>query len=366
MLAGFFLLFWRNFAKVFYSTVSSFFWYGKMKTMKKFETCCFVGLLLLTGGLLSIPSVFSQTENIKIVSYSYYIDAIGVLDVVGEVQNVGSNTVDFVYLTGTAYSADGTDQGSSSCRVWVSYLTPQQRAPFYMEFYTPSSSSSDWASVGVSQVTLAVSQADATSSYQYQDLEITSSSATVSTDVDDLGTYWVSGTIQNTGSQTASQLTVVGVFYNSSGTAVGVGYTNYLTPTSLNPSETTSFKIGAFDLNQSIVPSSQKISSYYVLVQTQSPILEGEAPIASSSPSGSTSPTSTEQGDDTSGDSSNLNLIYAIVIAVVVVVIIGVLLALRKRKPPTIEVKAKREPSKSRKRRMVEFSPLPFYCNPKL
>ncbi len=56
---------------------------------------------------------FSQTQNIKIVSYTYYIDNLGYLDVVGEVQNVGSNTVTSVILTGTVYSSDGTDQADS-------------------------------------------------------------------------------------------------------------------------------------------------------------------------------------------------------------------------------------------------------------
>lgn len=311
--------------------------------MRKRAIYFFIALLLLPLGLTSIPNASSQTQNIKIVSYSYYIDSIGVLDVVGVVQNVGANTVSSVYLTGTAYSLDGTDQGDSNAKVWVSYLTPQQKAPFYMEFHKPSSSSSDWLSVGVSKVTLAVSEANATSLYQYPDLKITSSSAKVSSNTADLGTYWVSGSIQNTGSQTASKLTVVGIFYNSTGTAVAVGYTAFLTPTSLSPSATTSFQIGAFDLNQSVVSSNQKISSYSLLVQAQTPILNGTAPIATSTPSGQ---------DVTSNDSLNSTLGYVTVIAIVLAAIAGTVLALRKRKHPPVPVK---EAKKAPKKRMVEI-----------
>ncbi len=62
--------------------------------MRKSIIYFFVALTLVSLGLTLVPTVFSQTENIKIVSYSYYIDNLGYLDVVGEVQNVGPNTVD--------------------------------------------------------------------------------------------------------------------------------------------------------------------------------------------------------------------------------------------------------------------------------
>ncbi len=298
--------------------------------MKKTTTCFFITLLLLTVIFTSIPFAFGETQDIKILSYNYYVDSIGGL-VVGEIQNTGSDTIKYVYLTGTLTTADGTIVGSGNSRALVSYLTPQQKAPFYMEFNKPSIGG-DWYSVDVSKIILKVSQADAVESHQYPDLKIVSSEGKVSTNADDYGTYWVTGTIQNTGSQTAQKLTVVGTFYNSSGNAVAVSYTNYLTPTALNPSETMQFKIGAFDTNQSAASASQKITSYSLLVQAESPILTGGGPTATSQPSSSSSsssPAGTQDGALNNAFDSNLP--YVLIIAGVVIAVVAALLVSRRR-----------------------------------
>ena len=188
-----------------------------------------VALTLLSLGSTLFPLAFCQTENIKVLSYSFYVDNLGYLDVVGEVQNVGSNTVDPVALAGSIYSSNGADLSDSACKVWVSYLVPGQKAPFYMEFQPPSSSSI-WVPSDISKITFRVAMANATSGYQYPDLNITSSSWTIGSSGDYSGAYLVNGVIQNTGSQTATNITVVGTFYNATGSVVAAGYTNYLTP----------------------------------------------------------------------------------------------------------------------------------------
>ena len=319
--------------------------------MKNLKTCLLITVLLLTVTLTLIPFAQSKTQDIKVLSYSYYIDSLGYLDVVGEIQNTGSETIKYVYLSGIVTAADGTVVGSSATRVWVSYLTPQQKAPFYMSFYQTSTSDA-WATVSISNVTFEVSGADAVSSHQYPDLKIVSSEAKVSTSGDDRGTYWVTGTIQNTGSQTASKLTVVGTFYNSSGTIVAVGYTDYLTPTDLSASSTTQFKVGAFDTNQSTVSSSQKITSYSLLVQSESPILEGSGSAATAQPTdsnGSSSPTDTPQGDS-SNSSFDSNILYILIIAGVIIAVVAALLVSRRKKPLTEDYHKK----KAIKKRMLE------------
>lgn len=74
--------------------------------MRKKTVYFFVVLLLLSVGLISVPKTFSQTQNIKvkILSYSYYIDPEGILDVVGEIQNEGTSTLSQVSLSGSIYS----------------------------------------------------------------------------------------------------------------------------------------------------------------------------------------------------------------------------------------------------------------------
>jgi hypothetical protein len=317
-------------------------------------------------GLALVPQVSSQPENVKVVSYSWYVDSIGDFIVVGEVQNVGSNTIESVVLTGVVYTMDGEAQASSYTIVYVNYLIPQQKAPFYMDFSPQSSNTGDlsWISLGVKRVDFTVNRANITSSYQYPDLTLASSSG----GVDGEGVYWVSGTVKNSGTQTATNIRVVGTFYNSSGTVIAVGYTDLLTPASLTPSNTASFKVGAFDVNQTEASSIKKISSYQLLIQTEGPILSGTSPTPppyspspsasyspSSSPPSTTPPSGSSPSPTESSGSENPNVLppeatYAIVVVIVILALAGTLLMLRKRKPQAKSRMIKNRKSQTRKK----------------
>lgn len=182
-----------------------------------------------------VPKASSQTvstQNVEILNYSYYVDLEGLLDVIGQVQNVGNSTVSQVVLTGSVISG-GQDVSDSATQAFVTDLLPQQKAPFYMEFSTPSSSSEDWGSIieaGIS-FDLNVASANTTSSYEYQGLTVTSATASVGTTAsgDDgqlAGAYMVNGVVKNTGTQPAENVTIVGTFFNSSGTVIATGYTD--------------------------------------------------------------------------------------------------------------------------------------------
>lgn len=325
-----------------------------MKCMKSTKTALL--LLLLTTCITSIPLSICKTDDIQVVSYSYYIsniEGVEVLDIAGEIKNVGSSIINSVSLTASAYTADGTLQGEKSNTVLASNLLPQQSSPFYLEIPRPYTPSTTWSTLGISRVTITINEAKETGSYQYQGLEITSSSAQVSTATEDAGTYWVTGSIKNNGTQTSSRIWIVGTFYNSTGQVVAISYTNYLTPTSLAPTETTTFKIGAFDLNQSQVPSNQKITSYQLLIQMKEPILQGDPPTWKPS---TISPNSS---NPTENNPTDQNLIYAAVIAVVIVVIIGILIVTRKRKTPEssqVIKQNKKQVNKAGKRRIIEIT----------
>jgi hypothetical protein len=325
---------------------------------------------MMSVGLALVPQVSSQPENVKVVSYSWYVDSYGDFIAVGEVQNVGPNTIKSVVLTGVVYTMDGEAQASYYTIAFVNYLIPQQKAPFYIDFSPQSSNTGDlsWLSLGVKRVDFTVNLANTTSSYQYPDLALASSSG----GVDGEGVYWVSGTVKNSGTQTATNIRVVGTFYNSSGTVVAVGYTDLLTPASLTPSNAASFKVGAFDVNQTEAPSIKKISSYRLLIQTEGPILSGTSPTpppSSPSPSPSPSPSSTPSSSPPSttppsgsspsptesSGSENPNVLppeatYAIVVVVVILALAGTLLMLRKRKPQAKSQTIKNRKSQTRKK----------------
>lgn len=89
--------------------------------MRKRSVLLFVLLTFVSLGLTLVPQVSSQPENIKVVDYSWYIDSLGYLVVVGEVQNVGPNTIDSVVLGGVVYTLDGEAQASSYSGAYVQY-----------------------------------------------------------------------------------------------------------------------------------------------------------------------------------------------------------------------------------------------------
>jgi hypothetical protein len=326
-------------------------------------------LVLLTVCSLTLPLVpmaHSQTEptNVKVVSYSWYIDSLGLLVVVGEVQNVGSSTVSSVILTGTASSSDGA-QVTSNTQVYVTDLIPNQKAPFYWEFYDQSNQNSGgWTHPDVTGVDIHILKADTTASYEYSDLKVTNDHYSIgtnrgSTPTDpsaDYGVYWVTGQIQNTGSQTATNVRLIGTFYNSSGTVVAVGgYINEVVSASLAPSASSSFKFGAYDLNQTGIPSDKKIASYSLLVQVEGPILNGTAPTiaptvvptqgTSTAPSDSSSPGAISSGSNPSAPSST-NWIYGAVVVIAIAAVAAAILTLRNRSKTKTETQSKTKPKK--------------------
>ena len=138
--------------------------------------------------LTLVPIVHSQVnepQNIQVVNKSWYVDLYGNLVVVGQIKNVGQDVIDQVILTGTATTTDQLQQ-SSYTNVWVSDLTPQQKAPFYMEFPPPQDAygQSSWYGSSIADISINVALANATSGYQYPDLKITSSQGSVGTSGD--------------------------------------------------------------------------------------------------------------------------------------------------------------------------------------
>jgi hypothetical protein len=295
------------------------------KLMRKNTGCLLVLLTLLSLSLACVQQVYSQPENISVLSYSWYLDPNGLFDVVGEVQNVGSNTIESVVLGGIIYTVDGVEQGRSNPTfVYVNCLVPQQKASFLMTFPSQAMTTGDlsWLPIGIERVDFTVLSANVTSNYRYPYLMVTNSSGAADAE----GVYWVNGEVQNTGNDTATNIRVIGTFYNSTGTVVAVGYTDYLTPASLDASKKVAFKFGAFDQNQSIVAPRDKISSYSLLVQVEKPLLSGTPP--SMPPSNSTFTSS----DDAPSSPIAMETQIVAVTVIVILGVVGTILVLNKRK----------------------------------
>jgi hypothetical protein len=299
--------------------------------MKKSALFVLVTISTIALCLALIPNVSSQPENVSVLSYSYYVYPYdnNYLIVVGEAQNTGSNVIDYIRVTGILYADDGTAYMISYSNTLLTQILPQQKTPFYIRFSQQDVINGPWGSQGIKNFKITVTHASPTATQQYQDLTITTHSES-----SDSNSYYVTGTVKNTGSQPTNRTWVVATFYNSTGSVVAVGYSAYLDPDSIPAGGTASFTIYPVDYEA----VSASIASYSLAIQT-----ELTAPSATSTPTpsptssasatptpsqSSPSPTPTGSGNGTTIPDT---YIYAAVIAVAIVVIVAVALVLRKR-----------------------------------
>jgi hypothetical protein len=274
-----------------------------------------VMLIALMGlGLVLIPKAFSQVNpNVKVLSYSYYVNTKGDFIVVGEVQNDGNSILESVTVNATAYDSSGDGIAGSNAPAYVSDFLPQQKAPFYIDLGQSSVAGDDWGST-VTSVDFTVYNTISTKDVQYG-VAYNGNNETLIPTVNFNGTvdgpYDVIGFVSNIGNQTADAITVVGTYYNSAGTVVAVGYVP-LTG-SLPPYNATTFTLSEFDASASLVA---QIANYSLLVQTST--LQS---------SNSNLPTS---GSSNTLPSTDYYAIVALAVVAIILIVV-VLLVLRKR-----------------------------------
>ena len=77
-----------------------------------------------------VGSTPSPNGSLEILSHSSYIDSVGYLHVVGEVDNNSSKTAKFVEIIGTFYDGNGHVVGTQNAFTDPSDLAPGEKAPF--------------------------------------------------------------------------------------------------------------------------------------------------------------------------------------------------------------------------------------------
>ena len=301
--------------------------------MKKIIAVVLLAVLILAAfNILSAPRVKAQASQAKVLSYYWYeapVDTVlgdfGDLVAVGEVQNVGSNVIGYVVVEGTAYNSTGGFLNSYEVKASGFNLLPEQKAPFYIDFPSQDSvTGDDTYTSNVTTVFVNVYVSD-TNSTPYTSLTVPTSTVSAS---DATGTFTVSGTVQNTGSQTVGNVVVVTSFYNASGEIVSFNITSYLDSnsggTSFAPGDSSSFTATPTDNTPTL---SSEIANYSFLVQSTP--LTTTSP--TSTPSPTTTPISTSNSTKTTQSSSlNSAVLYGGATAVVIIVV-AALLFLRKR-----------------------------------
>jgi len=291
-----------------------------------------VSLILTIFSMLLSPSVKAAASGVKVLSYSWYVSPANSqltmypgydFVVVGEVENMGSNVVGSVTLEGRAYNSSGVSLDWCVTQTRVPYILPGQKSPFYMDFPPENSMNNDWSWVpSVTNVTVDVNSVNATAPVvPYSGLAtsgVTSSNSA--------GTFTVTGTVKNNGTQAVNNVLVATTFYNASGSVVGLNYTSNYLSNSFSPGNSMQFIATPADNTQQL---SNSIKSYAVMVQSQ-PVTA----IASPSPTPISSSKSSPTPSPTASPSNPQLLTAAILgvgIVIVVVIVLVALMLLRKR-----------------------------------
>jgi hypothetical protein len=325
-------------------------------------------LLSLSVAMIPHVSAVEGLQNIKILSYTHYIDSLGVLDVVGEIQNTGSTTVTNVYLLGTVNGPDGSQIEQSHAIVSAQFIVPQQKASFLMEFAQSPNGLGQWRTTQFSTITLVVAQATPTNQHGYSDFSFSNLSYYIDNSVNSSGVYWATGKVTNTGNQNAQGVTIYATYYNASGAVIGVGNTDSktLTPTTLSPGGTATFKVGPWDLNMYEVSSDRKVANYNLFVQVTGPIINDTGapptvpPTATIGAASSPPPTQNSGGNPISSSSNQWLIYIAIIIIVIVAVVAAIVTRPRRKAPENKKLKNKKVPPKSQQKKPLRQASLSF------
>lgn len=314
--------------------------------MKKRVAFMLVFLFTTSLFLVFPPRVFSQTVNLNVLSYSWYTSPYsGNFIVVGELQNIGSDTLGSARVNGIVYTKDGQAQASPyATLVYGSNLMPNQTAPFYMQFSAKTSNwgNLSWVSLGIDRVDFYF-YGSASEEEPYSGLQLVANESYV----DSTGNYSITGVVLNRGDGYPENVWAVASYYNASGTVIAVGFSNYILPHyTPAPNQTAFFTLIPTDPTPEMATqitsfSVQILSSGTTTAPTPEPSFSpspslSASPSASSSASSSPSATaSSSPGTSASPESGvylSMNTIYTIIAVVIVVVaIIAVVFLLRKR-----------------------------------
>ena len=268
-----------------------------------------VSLVLLVS-IICIASLNPvKADSVTVISSSGFTDSIGDYHIVGEVQNIGSSTVDYVQITATYYDSNNKVVDTQFTFTSVSYMQPNAKSPFDIIETTPTL---------VPQISTYKLQVSSTASGSIQQgLEITSNSSYT----DSIGDVHIVGQIQNTGSATSSATEIFATCYDSSGKVVDTGLT-FANPQDITSGGTAPFEIIITDPTQIPLIASYSLtaqSSDYALISANS--LPSSTATPTSSPT-SSSTSSTPTATPTVPEFTFIPLTIGLLIALVTISII--------------------------------------------
>ena len=218
--------------------------------MKRIICACTLLFSLIFVALV-FPCSVQALGNVKILSESDFYDSLGFLWIAGEVQNSGDTPTRFTKISVTYYDSGNNVVGTSFGYADVDVLLPNTKSPFDVLFTdTKSAAKAD-------HVNLTVTWSDYVTGKPYG-LQVLSQNSSF----DDMGYMHIKGEVKNVGKQTATNVEVIGTFYDSNGKVVGAE-TNDTSPTTLAPDQ-----VGSYDIRLIYHQQVTKVASYSIIVQS--------------------------------------------------------------------------------------------------
>lgn len=171
--------------------------------------------------------------NVEILSNTGYVDTAGNYYVVGEVQNIGGQTVNFIQVTATFYDSQNSIVDSRFDLTMLNVLLEQRKTPFKIALLDVAESSR------VDHYTLQVTYLET----DPVPMRLVIQSYSNSSDYD--GSMRIVGTLKNLGDEKLVNAKIVATYYDASSHVVAAELTSFDPEVTgdINPGQTVSFEI---------------------------------------------------------------------------------------------------------------------------
>ena len=208
---------------------------------KKLFAVSFILVAIFSTSFIGSALAAPQIEILN--SHTSFLDPIGYFNVVGEVQNVGDQAANNVFVTATYYNAGNEVVGTWVNNIGLSVLLPDRKSPFRVEFVDVGQSAL------VDHYSLEI-EFTPTDSIPKQ-LQIASHNSSV--DVG-FGLFEILGEVENTGDSTATYVTVFATCYDEAGNVIQVGG-DYTEPVNVGVGQKGSFTLWIDHENPDLINS---------------------------------------------------------------------------------------------------------------
>lgn len=194
--------------------------------LRKLKEVKLIFLMVIIASI-TLPIKSSQTQELEILNHGFY-NYLGYSCVVGEIQNIGNNNLEFVNIVATFYDKDNRVLDSPFTYTEIDLLEPGQKSPFKIVSLEEN--------LQVDHYKL-YAEGSRTFANPYKELRIQGVSTSVQ-----YGYYTIHGEVENIGNMDVTFVRVVSTLYDSDGNVVDTDFT-YTDPEDLRIGQSAPFEL---------------------------------------------------------------------------------------------------------------------------